>query len=87
MNRRQFLITPLGLLAMPLATKALADYIADGEFTLSSPPITSTVITIEGNVVVDPEWVDTVLIPAIRDTINNRDFVIINHSSRQARDL
>jgi len=93
-NRRRFFVTPLALLVMPVAAKSLIGYLEAGEYVVESRAMVGSVevdlgatITIEGNVTVSPEWVDTVLIPAIQASINDRDVTLINCSSRQARDL
>lgn len=44
-------------------------------------------VIIQGNVIGTQDFVDNVLIPGIRDAVDNRDFVIIGANSRQAEDL
>jgi len=41
-------------------------------------------VTVQGNIVGNQQFVDDMLIPAIRDAVDNRDFVIIGVNSRQA---
>lgn len=54
------------------------------------PPAASAItlnLTVNGHVLDTQDFTDTILIPALRDAIDNRDVTIIGANSRQAADL
>lgn len=88
MKRRAFLLLASALPGAPLAAAIrLPAPLPTGQLpsaTVAQPYIT---VHLNGETVSSREFIDRVVIPAIRDAVNNDDAVIIGPNSRQARDL
>jgi hypothetical protein len=54
---------------------------------LSAPPQSSVTVIVEGNFIGNREFIDNVLIPEVKEAIDNRDVVLIGRNSRQATEL
>jgi hypothetical protein len=73
----------VGSPANPLNTTSTAGR----QFNTPTPPSVMLNLTVNGHILDTQEFTDTILVPALKDAIDNRDVTIIGANSRQAANL